>query len=403
MAKKSVSRYLIGTAELNGKPEKFISRTPADLSAENRNRLFVTRGFQIDRKQLEDPEHPKNTIYLDGACQGPYQDVARHIYSLDHHEGCYRSITIASCEQALRLTRKKIIGAVGFNIIANDPDPDTVLAAWQILQADRMAFDKRLFRKIRPVVNLEGNIDAHGFGHEEFTDLSQESLEENRRRIDYVFAEERELKAKGHWEKTDFLEYTKRAFMKLDKVAQIDEHMAECVRIDALDEVPLSDDKNEDKNFTLVVSSSGNIYDVENEILRRDRRKNKKTKCVCTLFHDGRTKFTLKLIGFVSEFDLKPVYARLNDAEDSAKLNSGVLDDKFLNNGWGGSPQVGGAPRYPNGAGPFLGLSTIKKIVAEELQKQAAAIRSLHAKDANSNGHSNGNGHPKPPADPASK
>jgi hypothetical protein len=398
MPKKTISRYSIGETEWDGKPERFLTRNLTDLNAENPNRLFVLRGFQVDRKKLENPEHPNNTIYLDGACQGPYQDVARHVYSLDHHDGCYRSITIASCEQALRLTRKKIIGSVGFNIVANEPDADTVLAAWQILHADRMAFDKRLFRKVRPLVNLEGNIDSHGFGHEEFTDLSQESLEENRRRLDYVFAEERELKAKGKWEKTDLLDYVRRALARLDKLAQIDERLGESVRIDGLDETQLS----EDKHFTLVISSSSNIYNVENEILKRERRK--KRKCACILFHDGRTKFTLKLIGFVSEFDLKPVYARLNDAEDSAKLNSGVLDDKFLNNGWGGSPQVGGAPRYPNGAGPFLGLGTIKKIVAEELQKQAEAVRSLHAKDAaNGNGHSkptNGNAVKQPPADP---
>jgi len=378
MAKKSSSRYQINNGEWNGKTERYVARAPFDLAAENPNRLYVLRGFQTDRKTLEDPNHPQNTIYLDGACQGPYQDVARHVFSLDHHAECYRSITIASCEQALRLTRKKIIGATGFNVIANDPDPDTVLAAWQILNADRMAFDKSFFNRIRPFVNLEGNIDAHGFGHEEFLD----------------FAEERKLKAKGLWEKTDLAEYVRRAFGNLDKLVHYDEEMREEVRIDAFDEIPLSDDKN----FVCVVSSSGTAFDVEKEIHKRERRK--KRKCVCMLFHDGRTKFTLKLSGFMSEFHLRPVYEKLTYAESNAKLSSGVIDQRFTKSGWGGSDEIGGAPRYPNGAGPYLGINTIKKIVEEELKRQVEENKVRQAKAKNGNGHSNGNGGPKPPTDP---
>ena len=158
-----------------------------------------------------------------------------------------------------------------------------------------------------------------------------------------------------------------------------DEDIQESVRIDALDETPLSDELS----FVCVVSSSGNAFEVEKEVLRQDGRKKKnKRKCACLLFHDGRTKFTLKLSGFMSEFHLKPIYEKLTEAETNAKIASGVTDQRFLRAGWGGSDEIGGPPRYPNGAGSFLSIGTIKRIAAEELSRQMEENRSAQSKEA---------------------
>ena len=49
----------------------------------------------------------KGTIFLDGAAKGePFMDASRGIYNLDHHEGCVRSFTLSTCEQAMILIRK---------------------------------------------------------------------------------------------------------------------------------------------------------------------------------------------------------------------------------------------------------------------------------------------------------
>lgn len=99
------------------------------------------------------------------------------------------------------------------------------------------------------------------------------------------------------------------------------------------------------------------------------------------LFHDGRIKFTLKLLDFVSEYKCKPIFDRLNKKETDVKISNGVQDQRFLKNGWGGSDGVGGPPRYPNGAGTFLGLNTIKTEVAEELKEQTAQIQALQKQE----------------------
>ena len=47
------------------------------------------------------------SIFLDGAAHGaPFADTQREVYNLDHHEGCVRAFTLATCEQAMVLIRK---------------------------------------------------------------------------------------------------------------------------------------------------------------------------------------------------------------------------------------------------------------------------------------------------------
>ncbi len=62
-------------------------------------RLRVDAGHTVGRKDLRTVQ--RQTIFLDGAFAGaPFHDGERRIYSLDHHEGCIRSITLSTCEQA---------------------------------------------------------------------------------------------------------------------------------------------------------------------------------------------------------------------------------------------------------------------------------------------------------------
>ncbi len=47
---------------------------------------------------------PEGTIFLDGAAQSePFIDTQRRVMNLDHHQGCVRPFTLATCEQALAL------------------------------------------------------------------------------------------------------------------------------------------------------------------------------------------------------------------------------------------------------------------------------------------------------------
>ena len=65
----------------------------------------VERGLSIPPTAFR--KAPPGSIYLDGAAQGgPFVDAERDVLNLDHHEGCVRSFTLSTCEQAMVLTRK---------------------------------------------------------------------------------------------------------------------------------------------------------------------------------------------------------------------------------------------------------------------------------------------------------
>jgi hypothetical protein len=79
---------------------------------------------------------PEGTIFLDGAAQlEPLLDTERRVLNLDHHQGCVRPFTLATCEQALALVMRGFdLREKPWTIHANDADLDTVLAIWVLLK-----------------------------------------------------------------------------------------------------------------------------------------------------------------------------------------------------------------------------------------------------------------------------
>jgi hypothetical protein len=117
-------------------------------------------------------KYPKGTIFLDGAAKGePFMDSSRGVYNLDHHEGCVRSFTLSTCEQAMIVIRRGLdLDGERWTVWANDPDLDTVLAIWLLLNHRRINEEGSSARKkIMPIVRLQGVIDAHGFELKELT------------------------------------------------------------------------------------------------------------------------------------------------------------------------------------------------------------------------------------------
>jgi hypothetical protein len=380
---------MVGTGEWDGKGQHFVSRSNLDSPSENLsdvpNRIYMVRGFQIGQKVLEDPSHPNNVVYLDGACQGPFVDTRRKVFSLDHHAGCIRPITLSACEQALYFARKRTLPAVNLNVVGNDPDLDTFLAAYAIVHADRVAFDNIFFERLRPIVSLAANIDIYGFGYEDFLNLNENQIRSTRRSINKLISEERELKSKGKWEATDFIEYTNRMMRRMDKFLFYDEGVDSPVIFDALDRIDL----DKDRELVVAISSSSGIYEVEQEILNKHQRRTK--HCSCILYHDGKLKFTIKLTGMTSEFSLRPVFDRLSELELKANMASKVTDKRILECNWNGANNIGGPPRYPNGAGSYLDINTIKNAIAEELRRQVDKEK----EDQGLAKSKNGNGKPK--------
>jgi hypothetical protein len=83
---------------------------------------------------------PSCTIFLDGAAQcEPFMDLEKQIYNFDHHEGCARPFTLATCEQVLVMILKGMdLRARDWRVFANEPDLDTILAIWLILNHVRI-------------------------------------------------------------------------------------------------------------------------------------------------------------------------------------------------------------------------------------------------------------------------
>ena len=110
--------------------------TTKTITLPNGNSHTLNIQYNWNKVVAHDDMQP-NTVYLDGAVQAPKIDNERFSYSFDHHAGCVRSFTKATCEQV----RDAI--ELGFpvhkieNIVINDVDADTVLSVWHLLNPTR--------------------------------------------------------------------------------------------------------------------------------------------------------------------------------------------------------------------------------------------------------------------------
>lgn len=117
--------------------------------------LSTIIGFEYG-KTTPAEEMADNTVYLDGAVQGPSINNERRSYSFDHHAGCIRAFTLASCQQVAQALE---LGwdPRGLEVVVNDLDADTMVSVWLILHPERVREDR-----VRELVNRVGFVDAHG-------------------------------------------------------------------------------------------------------------------------------------------------------------------------------------------------------------------------------------------------
>ena len=147
-------------------------------------------------------------------------DHEKQIYNLDHHEGCVRSFTLAACEQALVLSMKGLdLREREWNILANEPDLDTVLAIWILLNHRRIQnreFTNR--QRLLTLVRLQGTIDSLGLELKEFSGLPPELSKTTQRLIDHLRREEIRLKKDALWDEIGFLDYTADILHQIDRM-----------------------------------------------------------------------------------------------------------------------------------------------------------------------------------------
>jgi hypothetical protein len=113
--------------------------------------LFVSRGTTSEISDL-----PNKSIALDGYVRGPVIDVANEKFSFDHHDGCIRLVTRASCQQVMDALLLGL-NPDGYTVYVNDVDGDTALAVWLLQNPQRVKESH-----VRELVEVVGTIDSHG-------------------------------------------------------------------------------------------------------------------------------------------------------------------------------------------------------------------------------------------------
>lgn len=274
---------------------------------------------------------PPGTIYLDGAAEGgPLLDVEKAVFNLDHHEGCVRSFTLATCEQAMITVRKGLdLQRRDWTVYANDPDLDTVLAIWVLLNHMRLNdVDAEIRKKIMPLVRLQGTIDAHGLEMQELCAFPPElqasvfaSLEQLRRK-------EADLKKEGKWHEIDLLEYTADVLRAIDGMMYSSHHFEGSLEVEELARAEIGENQ-----LAIVCRGQTGIYEVEPYL----RRLHGKRLGVIILQTSPNT-YTLRHVDTFASATLESAYERLNLVDPAA-------GHRHSGNRWGGSGDIGGSPR----------------------------------------------------------
>jgi hypothetical protein len=273
-------------------------------------------------------KYAKGTIFLDGAAKGePFIDAARGVYNLDHHEGCVRSFTLSSCEQAIILIRKGLdLDGERWTVWANDPDLDTVLAIWLLLNHRRIGGEGSTARKkIMPIVRLQGVIDAHGFELKDLTAFPDNLQDAALTVINGLRADEVELKRENRWGETDFLEFTAESLRKVDELVYTPLDFEEGHTVEELARESILPQR-----IAVACRSEAGIYEVEEQLreLHNDR-------LGLIVLEKEPGIYTLRQVDPFLPRNLEALYDRLNLLDPSA------TGDAL----WGGSNEIGGSPR----------------------------------------------------------
>ncbi|MGD9210891.1 MAG: hypothetical protein PVI90_08940, partial [Desulfobacteraceae bacterium] len=271
------------------------------------------------------------TIFLDGAAQcEPFLDHEKLIYNLDHHEGCVRSFTLATCEQAMVMIMKGLdLQDREWKVYGNEPDLDTILSIWIILNGRRICSKDPLHQWVLfALVRLEGIIDSLGLELKELCALQADQMHKILRIIDHLRSEEIQLKKEGRWQGTDFLEYTVSVLHKIDHILYKSSEFADFKGVDELARTELTNNR-----IVAVVESDLGIYELEPHLSKLYGN-----RLGWVALRTAPNTYTLRQMDLFMPVSLEDVYPRLNFIDPAVKSRN-------RGNKWGGSSDIGGSPR----------------------------------------------------------
>ena len=290
--------------------------------------LRVERGLTVSDNQRK--KYPEQSVFLDGVFTGPpFLDNKLRQYSLDHHTGCVRAFTLATCEQAVVMLLQGLPLSEGeWTLFVNEPDLDALLAAWVLLNHVELRRDEgRLMRLAMPLIRAEGVIDAHGLDMAVLTAMPDILYQEQKAKIDKLLEPEKKLKTAGAWDATNLDQYA------CDRLEAIDGYIYPAGYLDRLMELEVARVSLGGSKVAILCRSPRGIYDVEAELKERYEK-----QLGLILLDQGAGKFTLRQVDPFLDKDLRDVYEQLNELDPESSGKDGE-------NSWGGSDDIGGSPR----------------------------------------------------------
>ena len=314
----------------------------------------VERDFTINAGAAR--KSPPGSIFLDGAAQGePFLDSERQVFNLDHHEGCVRPFTLATCEQAMVLVRMGLdLRKRDWTIYANEPDLDTVFAIWVLLNHIRLNDENPMIRRtVMPLVRLQGTIDAHGLELQELVGFPPKLYLDTFSQLERLRAREVELKREGRWQDIDFLVYTLGMLREIDKLVYSSIDFEKTLEIQELARATISDHW-----LAIACRSEAGIYEVEQHLRRLHG-----DRLGIIVLQKNDSAYTLRRVNHFLPVSLEAIYERLNAMDPNA-------GGPRSGNRWGGSEQIGGSPRA---SGTALTAQQIVEICSTAYRKPTRA------------------------------
>ncbi len=285
-------------------------------------RLVIERGRIVPFEEL-----PPWSLALDGYVQGPAFDNVRHRYSFDHHKGCIRLITTATCEQV----RDAVLLGLDpelFTTYINDVDTDTALGVWVLRNPSRLKEPE-----VDRLINAAGLLDAHGGAY---------PLVASRARIEWLGLPETKSRMEGRYEQLSIEEL----HALLDSIGE---------RFEALlDGRAPSDDELRSSakvpSFRVLREGTGwvMVEATDPHVLFHLYEKGATRIVTHRLQSDGSSAYTVaRRSDFVEAFEVPEILAALSVREP----------------GWGGGSTIGGAPRNADGSRSRLTPDEVFEIV----------------------------------------
>ena len=310
-------------------------------------RLFIEPGRVVQEK--ERATFPDQSVFLDGMYAGPPMlDNLRRHYVLDHHVGVVRAFTLATCEQAAVMIAGGLpLGDGEWGLYVNDPDLDAIIAAWLLLNHDRLLADEQqLLWDVMPLVRVEGVIDTHGFDMGVVSGLRPRQYAAHSGRLQALRRREIELKESGRWRSGNLLAYSAEQLELLDRRLL---HIVVTPSAPPSAPASLQSVTWPSRRLAVLYQGERGIYELERELKTIHGR----ALAVIVLNRGGGQVTLLQVDPFLPKA-LNDLYPLLNARDANVDLDSG--------NVWGGSSDIGGSPRA---TGTALSPDDVLSIVAE--------------------------------------